>query len=187
MAAPEYVKIVKSLQTFLNEKDKAGLDVDGQMGGKTLLAAQAYERRTSKTRPAASWRLAKSLEVLRLQVDTSAPNRSKVADGTIGDAAHATRKSDHNPWVKDANGTPVVTALDITHDPNDGVDCALLAEALILDPRTKYVIFAGKIYNASVARRWRPYDGPNKHHHHLHISVEETQKHFDDTTPWRIK
>ena len=32
------------------------------------------------------WRLAKSLEGLRAQINAAAPNRSKIADGAIGDA-----------------------------------------------------------------------------------------------------
>ena len=48
-----------------------------------------------------TWRLARSLETLRAQINRIAPNRSKVSDGTIGDAKHASRSSDHNPWAKD--------------------------------------------------------------------------------------
>ncbi|HKV33547.1 MAG TPA: hypothetical protein VJP89_04485, partial [Pyrinomonadaceae bacterium] len=60
-----------------------------------------------------AWRVAKSLLRLREQINELAPNRSKASDGTIGDAAHASRKSDHNPWVKDGS-IGVVTAMDIT-------------------------------------------------------------------------
>ena len=65
------------------------------------------------------WRVAKSLLLLRNQVNRKAPNRSKVSDGTIGDKAHQSQNSDHNAWVKDGS-VGVVTALDITHDPTDG-------------------------------------------------------------------
>jgi hypothetical protein len=66
-----------------------------------------------------AWRPAKSLIQLRDQINQIAPNRSKASDGTIGDAAHASRASDHNPWVREGDAG-VVTAIDITHDPDDG-------------------------------------------------------------------
>jgi|HigsolmetaAR201D_1030396.scaffolds.fasta_scaffold15936_2 hypothetical protein len=44
-----------------------------------------------------AWRLARSLEQLRRQIDAAYPGRSKASDGTIGDVAHSQRNSDHNP------------------------------------------------------------------------------------------
>ena len=63
-----------------------------------------------------AWRVAQSLIRLRDQINLAAPTRSKASDGTIGDAAHATRDSDHNPWVKEG-ALGIVTAMDITHAP----------------------------------------------------------------------
>jgi hypothetical protein len=93
-----------------------------------------------------TWRVASSLEVLLKQVNEKYPQRSKVADGAIGDAAHASRGSDHNPWVHDGN-VGIVTARDFTHDPLHGLDSEHLAEALRLsrDKRLKYVISNKKI------------------------------------------
>ena len=68
-----------------------------------------------------AWRVAKSLLKLRDQINAHAPKRSKKSDGYIGDAAHASRSSDHNPWVKDGK-MGVVTAADFTHDPAGGFD-----------------------------------------------------------------
>lgn len=132
-----------------------------------------------------SWRLAKSLETLRRQINEAAPARSKSADGTIGDAAHASRSSDHNPWVKDA-GIGVVTALDITHDQRNGVDCAAIAEALRAsgDPRLKYIIWNSRIWNPSKSPSWRAYSGANPHDKHVHISVSPTKARYDDANPW---
>jgi len=89
-----------------------------------------------------AWRLAKSLEVLRAQINAYAPKRSKASDGTIGDEAHATTNSDHNPWVIDQNGMGVVTAIDFTHSPSTGLDCGQLLNALLAsrDIRIKYII-----------------------------------------------
>jgi hypothetical protein len=72
------------------------------------------------------WRGAKALFRLRDQINATFPGRNKASDGLIGDAAHATRASDHNPWVID-NGVGVVTAIDITHDPMQGCDAGALA------------------------------------------------------------
>jgi murein L,D-transpeptidase YcbB/YkuD len=132
-----------------------------------------------------TWRLAKSLETLRAQINEAAPKRSKASDGTIGDAAHSSRSSDHNPWVKDA-GVGVVTALDITHDPRNGVDCDAIAEALKAsrDLRIKYVIWNRRIWTPAKAQAWRSYTGANPHDKHVHISVVATKNRYDDTKPW---
>src|SRR5690606_32869264 len=114
------------------------------------------------------WRLAKSLDVLRGQINKAHPSRSKISDGTIGDAAHSSRNSDHNPWVKDG-AMGVVTALDITHDPDNGVNIQQLADALVAsrDDRIKYIICNGKIVSGSgqgnPAWVWRNYTGANQH------------------------
>lgn len=131
-----------------------------------------------------AWRLAKSLEVLRDQINKAYPNRSKKSDGTIGDAAHASRKSDHNPWVK-SNGLGVVTAIDITHDPANGVDGHVLSRQLADDPRTKYVIYNFQIYRSYKPKLgWASYSGTNPHVHHVHLSVRPEL--MDQTTPWPI-
>lgn len=140
-----------------------------------------------------TWRLAKSLEVLREQVNTKYPTRSKSSDGTIGDAAHASRDSDHNPWVKDGK-VGVVTALDITNDPVHGVVSEDIAEAIRLskDPRVKYIISNKKIaasYNVHGEKAWvwRKYSGANPHNKHCHISVLPEKAKYDSTAPWKIQ
>ncbi len=128
-----------------------------------------------------SWRLAKSLETLRSQVNAMAPNRSKDSDGSIGDAAHAATKSEHNP-----NAAGVVRAIDITHDPAHGFDSWAFADMLRVraDKRIYYVISNGRIANPG--QPWRTYTGANKHDHHVHISVVADAQGYDDTSPWNI-
>lgn len=147
-------------------------------------AAAAYLRDAPATPSGASWRVARSLEVLREQVNRRAPNRRRNHDGTIGDTAHASRTSDHNP-----NSAGVVTALDLTHDSASGCDCGAFASALVAskDPRIKYLIFRGQIVSSKVQPwKWRPYKGANAHMAHLHISVDPDPALYDDPRAWRL-
>lgn len=134
-----------------------------------------------------SWRLAKSLEKLRAQIDAAHPDRSKKSDGTIGDAAHAATRSDHNP---DSGG--VVRALDITDDPDNGVSAEWLAEVLRAskDSRISYLISNRRIASSysvpgHAAWTWRPYSGINAHTSHVHVSVV-AGKPGDSTKAWTI-
>lgn len=138
-----------------------------------------------------AWREALSLKTQREQLNAAFPKRSKVSDGGIGDAAHQSRDSDHNPWIKDKKGIGVYSARDYTHDPKTGIDCNWLAEELRRekDPRTKYVIWNGRMFSSYAAHgykpwEWRPYSGKNKHTKHLHISVHPHN--YDDPKPWRF-
>ncbi len=136
---------------------------------------------TRSEAPKMAWRLARSLETLRNQVNRAFPNRNKVSDGTIGDAAHASRTSDHNPWY----GPGIVTAIDLTHDPARGMDCHKLADALVRnrDRRVKYIIWNGRIWNPYGG--WRGYYGSNPHNKHLHLSVVASAD-CDNVTPWNL-
>ncbi len=132
-----------------------------------------------------TWRVAKSLLQLRKQVNEKFPDRAKAWDGTIGDANHASRASDHNPWVDGG----VVTAMDITHDPAHGVNSQALADQLRAsrDPRIKYIISNRRICSSAVSPwAWRPYSGSNPHDHHVHVSVMPDRKFYDDEAPWEI-
>lgn len=139
-----------------------------------------------------AWRIAESLKTLRDQINAKFPGRAKASDGAIGDAAHASRDSDHNPWVKDG-ATGIVTALDITCDPKDGADTEALAETLRQkrDPRVKYVIYDRRMFSAYpaggvAAWTWRPYRGKNPHIKHFHISVQPEKALYDDTRAWTL-
>lgn len=135
-----------------------------------------------------AWRIAKSLARLREQINGLAPSRSKASDGTIGDAEHASRNSDHNPWVKDGN-TGVVTAIDFTHDPKNGCDAQKIVNALVKsqDKRIKYIIWNSQIISSSVSPWiWRPYAGKNPHNRHFHLSVKSDKALYDSTDKWEI-
>lgn len=133
-----------------------------------------------------AWRVARSLDVLLGQINARFPQRSKASDGSIGDTAHASRSSDHNPWF----GPGIVTARDYTHDPANGVDINRLSDELAAsrDPRIKYVIANRLILDSRPGNnpwRWMPYYGSNPHTKHLHLSVMDNAS-CDDTRPWNL-
>jgi len=140
--------------------------------------------RPKKMKAALPWRVAYSLDVLLDQINRMAPNRSKASDGSIGDAAHQARTSDHNAWRRDKRGQPVVGARDYTHDPKNGMNSYAVAQSLAKsrDKRISYIISNGKIWNATAG--WRNYSGKNPHDHHVHVSVSDKESLFDSKQPW---
>jgi len=136
----------------------------------------------------ADWRVAHSLEKLRSQINTARPKRSKSSDGSIGDAAHASRSSDHNPWISDGT-MGVVSAIDLTHDPKGGFDSYACAEMLRTkkDKRIKYVISNKRIFSSTTQPWvWRAYTGSNPHSQHVHVSVMSTKSQFDNVAEWDL-
>jgi hypothetical protein len=123
---------------------------------------------------------APALVALRNELNEAFPARDRTSDGCCGDAAHAARKSDHNPTGGYAH------ALDIDENIEPGRDLAWLWDAWRMwpDPRIKYLIYEGQIVypNSTVDRRPRAYTGPNAHRLHLHISIVSTATH--DTSAW---
>jgi hypothetical protein len=135
------------------------------------------------------WRLAQSLVVLRNEVNQAHPKRRKASDGTVGDAAHAARNSDHNPHIWDPMRLlGVVTAIDVDDDEGR---LDYLAEHLRRlgaggDPRIKYVISDRRIASRTAGWVWRPYTGLNAHLRHTHLSVVPNLRHADSTAPWGV-
>lgn len=129
-----------------------------------------------------AWRAARSLIVLRDQINAAYPQRNKASDGTIGDAAHAASVSDHNP-----DGSGVVRALDITHDPAHGCDIDKLTDQLAAsrDPRISYLIANRLITGPDYGWSWATYYGDDPHTNHFHLSVVSDSR-ADDTSPWNI-
>lgn len=127
-----------------------------------------------------SWKLPLSIAAAFAEANKKWPKRSKISDGTIGDTAHAARKSDHNP---DASG--IVHAFDITHDPKAGVDCTKLADHLVQkkDARVKYIIWSKRIIE-SRDWTWKEYKGSNPHTKHMHVSIHSSATAEKDVSPW---
>ncbi len=112
-----------------------------------------------------------AIAVLR-QATALWPKRKKASDGLLPSKEHVKQNpnSDHNSGY----------AVDLTDDPTNGVDCALIYNELKKDKRVKYLIFNGKIWSPEKGNR--DYTGSNQHKKHLHISIKETCGY--DTSPW---
>jgi hypothetical protein len=115
-----------------------------------------------------------AIAVLR-QATALQPSRKKASDGLLPSAAHVKQSpdSDHNSGY----------AVDLTHDPKHGIDCADIFEKVKEDKRVKYLIFQGKIWSKERAKEGnRKYTGSNQHNKHLHISINDGCG--EDTSPW---
>ena len=115
-----------------------------------------------------------AVAVLR-QATALAPKRMKASDGLLPSAAHVKTNpnSDHNTGL----------AVDLTHDPKNGVDCAVIFEKLKEDERVSYLIFNKKIWSRKYAKSGnRVYTGSNGHTKHLHISINPDSA--NDVSPW---
>lgn len=115
-----------------------------------------------------------AIAVLR-QATALKPKRKKASDGLLPSAAHvkASPNSDHNTGL----------AVDLTHDPANGIDCKEIFEKLKEDKRVSYLIFEGKIWSKEKSKLGnRRYTGSNPHNKHLHISIVASGA--TDTSPW---
>jgi len=115
-----------------------------------------------------------AIAVLR-QATALRPKRKKASDGLLPSAAHMKQSptSDHNTGL----------AVDLTHDPENGIDCVDIFEKLKEDKRVKYLIFQGKIWSKEKSKLGnRRYTGSNSHNKHLHISIHSACS--ADTSPW---
>ena len=115
---------------------------------------------------------APSAKAVLRQATALRPKRKKASDGLLPSAAHQKQSpvSDHNTGY----------AVDLTHDPENGIDCQDIYKKLQQDKRVKYLIFKGKIW--SVQNGELVYKGINQHNKHLHISIKVTAG--EDTSPW---
>lgn len=133
------------------------------------------------------WRLARSLEGLRREVNTQWPHRSKASDGTIGDLAHAARPSDHNP-----NPAGVVRAFDVTAD---GIDADAFAERIRVLGSVGHralrdggvVIWDRRLASGPSGWKWRHYGGANPHTKHVHVSVGRQSGDYDSPDRWELE
>ena len=112
-----------------------------------------------------------AIAVLR-QATALKPKRNKASDGLLPSAAHINQNpdSDHNTGY----------AVDLTHDPELGINGHEVYAHLKSDRRVKYLIFKGRIWSAEKGDR--DYTGSNPHNKHIHISIKDD--HGDNTSNW---
>ncbi len=112
-----------------------------------------------------------AIAVLR-QATAHWPKRKKASDGLLPSKAHVHQNpnSDHNSGF----------AVDLTHDPSNGIYCQIIYTQLQKDPRVKYLIFKGRIWSKDKGEHI--YTGSNPHNKHIHISIKEECG--NDTSPW---
>lgn len=129
-----------------------------------------------------AWRLARSLKVLRTETRRLYPGTT-VWD--IGDPAHQSGWSDHNP----SECCDVVCATDTLGDA--GLDLEWFAQTITRTdpPALKYVIWNRRIWFPQTG--WHTYSGSNPHTSHVHTSVGwgpdgRSTGPYDDVSPWGL-
>lgn len=132
-----------------------------------------------------NWTLAPSLKALFAETNKRWPDRSRTSDGSIGDAAHSARTSQHNPNKDPRDNVPdgMVTAIDVD---KDGIDVADFLAAVIRDNRVWYVIWDRHIYSRTNDWRKIAYNGSNPHTGHIHVSLVQDRKACLDVGSWGL-
>lgn len=132
--------------------------------------------------------LVPSLHTLRAEFNALAPARDKASDGWIGDTAHSSSVSDHNPAP---NGG--VHAIDVDEDLRvPGLTMERCVQFLLArcrsgaENRLKYVIYERRIWSASGGWREQDYTGQNAHDKHAHFSSKYGTIE-NDTRSWHLE
>jgi hypothetical protein len=129
-------------------------------------------------------KLVPCLVLLRATFDDLWPGRSHASDGWIGDAAHAARKSKHNP---DKRG--MVHAIDVTKF--DGIHQVVVHLAQRcrdgLEKRLTAIIWHGTIWTPESGWEGVDYDGPDPHTEHAHFSASDTPALENSQKSWYLE
>lgn len=148
----------------------------------------------------AEWILIPSLKQLRDEFNIIAPNRDKASDGSVGDAAHQTAVSDHNPDetgnvpIEDADKVNEVHAIDVDKDlkqPNltmEKVVQFLLERCRSgQERRLRYIIYNRRIWSASSDWVQKAYTGASPHTEHAHFSASYDTAREASTASWHLE
>ncbi|MEV6492406.1 hypothetical protein AB0M20_27855 [Actinoplanes sp. NPDC051633] len=147
----------------------------------------------------ASWILVPCLVSLRNEFNALAPRRDKSSDGSIGDAAHASSSSDHNPDetgatpYEDSDSRNEVHAIDVDKDLRKaGWSMQKAVEIIVTrhrsgqDNRLQNVIYNRYIWSRSWSWAARTYTGSNPHDKHAHFSARYTSTQENNTRAWGL-
>lgn len=129
----------------------------------------------------ATWQKVKWIPPLFDAFNAVWPTRGKGSDGTIGDTAHQSSTSGHNPddtpgsksERTDADSIAEVRAADVT-SLLPGVKMYDVVQRVLATPADRdrfiYIICDGWIWSASSGWVRKKYDGPDQHFGHSHFS-----------------
>ena len=147
----------------------------------------------------ADWILVPCLVSLRGEFNSLAPERDRASDGSIGDEAHASSSSDHNPDetgttpYEDADNINEVHAIDVDIDLRKPGWTMQRAVQIIVtrhrqgrDDRLQNVIYNRVIWSRSWGWTAREYTGSNPHDKHAHFSSRYTTHEESSTSPWGL-
>lgn len=139
----------------------------------------------------ATWVLTRGLQSVRTEFNGTFKLRDKRSDGSIGDQAHASGTSGHNPdrtgaaEYRDGDSKNEVRAIDVDRDlvPGSGIDwMERVVQFIVKKARAggyvpfRYIIHKRRIWSRSDGWRTRAYTGANAHNEHAHFSGDYTQK-----------
>lgn len=143
------------------------------------------------------------LVALADEFDQVGDDRDTASDGSIGDAAHQNRSSNHNrddtsaetPQT-DSDGEPDIRAIDVDKSGpwrngftmQQGVDLIVSRCRSGAEDRLVEVIYNKKCWYRSNGWKEQTYTGSNPHTEHAHFGAKaDTGKLENDTRPWGIE
>jgi len=154
----------------------------------------------------ANWTLLPSLKELFAEFDLIAPDRDHASDGSIGNTAHQTEVSDHNPddtagskaAYNDHDGKPEVRAVDVDNtlritvegfsDPMEGVVQYVLKRCRSgAEKRLEYIIYFRRIWTRSSGWTQKTYTGASAHTEHAHFSARHDGSFDNKTESWTLE
>lgn len=166
-----------------------------QLAGSTVDLDRSLMEPFGAWEPGMVWYKAGWIPAFFTALDKIAPNRDRASDGTIGDMAHATGTSGHNPddtpgvtaERQDSDDRPEVRAADASSNLRCPITMQQVVDAILAYPpdrnRLIYIIFNGYIWSASNGWMRATYTGSDKHHTHVHASGNPAAD--ADTRPWQ--
>jgi hypothetical protein len=134
-----------------------------------------------------AWVLTRGLQTVRAEFNEVFPDRDKNSDGSVGDLAHQSGPSGHNPdrtgrpEYSDGDSLDEVRAIDVDKDLRSVITMEQVIQYLVRRGRAghylpfRYIIYKGRIWGRSSGWVTQTYTGANKHNEHAHFSGDYTQ------------